>query len=378
LVSINAQSSSVRVCTEEEIPASQRKRFLKVAGNFLENYYNNLFLNINDEIVQESFINNNMLKDTQRYKPEFPLNIPRQSQYLMPTQYLQELSKQFKNDNFEEWTLEVTDITFDEAFKATNNLDCFVTAHYTLTLNNRENKLYSRLCTALCYWSQSRMYDQVRLMQVEPVKDIIAYQPVYTDTDNTTTVSGTMQDAYDFYDKKEYTKAVPIFLKYAQRGNANAQVRLGDCYIHGEGVPQDYKKAVEWYTKAAEQGDADAQVRLGYCYDNGEGVPQDYKKAVEWYTKAAEQGHAIAQYNLGYCYDYGEGVPQDYKKAVEWYTKAAEQGDADAQCNLGYCHEKGEGVPQDYKKAVEWYTKAAEQGNAYAQTALENLKTIMK
>lgn len=177
LLSINAQSSSVRVCTEEEIPASQRKRFLKVAENFLENYYNNLFLNINDDIVQESFINNLMVNGTQRYKPEFPLNILGQSQYLMPEQYLQELSKQFKTENFEEWMLEVTDITFDKDFKATNNLDCFVTAHYTLTLNNGENKLYSRSCTALCYWSQSRMYDQVRLMQVEPVKDIIAYNP---------------------------------------------------------------------------------------------------------------------------------------------------------------------------------------------------------
>ena len=99
LLSINAQSSSVRVCTEEEIPASKRKRFLKVAENFLENYYNNLFLNINDDIVQESFINNYMVNGTQRYKPEFPLNIPGQSQYLMPEQYLQELEKQYRQFN---------------------------------------------------------------------------------------------------------------------------------------------------------------------------------------------------------------------------------------------------------------------------------------
>lgn len=168
LISINAQSSPVRICTEDEIPTSQRKLFLRVAKNFLEYYYNNLFLNVNDNIVQESFIQNYMIKGSQRYKPEFPLNIPEESQYLMPEQYLQELSKQFKAENIGDWILEISDITFENAFMATNNLDCFVTTHYTLTLYNGENTLYSRTCSALCYWPQSRMYDQVLLMQVEP------------------------------------------------------------------------------------------------------------------------------------------------------------------------------------------------------------------
>lgn len=414
LLSINAQSSSVRVCTEEEIPASQRKRFLKVAENFLENYYNNLFLNINDDIVQESFINNYMVNGTQRYKPEFPLNIPGQSQYLMPEQYLQELSKQFKTENFEEWMLEVTDITFDKDFKATNNLDCFVTAHYTLTLNNGENKLYSRSCTALCYWSQSRMYDQVRLMQVEPVKDIIAYQPVSSDTDNTTIVLGTIQDALDFYDKKEYYKAVPIFTKYAQQGNAKAQSCLGYCYTQGLGVEKNFTEAVKWYTKAAEQGHADGQYNLGFAYYNGyavpkdyekarewftkaakqgkelamdylgviyyngEGVTQDYEKAFEWFTKAAEMGYVIAEYHLAICYELGQGVPQDDRKAFEWYTKAALKGNANAQNNLGVYYATGKVVPKDYKKAKEWFTKAAEQGDVEAYSSLEKLKNIMK
>jgi len=79
---------------------------------------------------------------------------------------------------------------------------------------------------------------------------------------NTSNVSGTMQDAIDFYENKKYTKAVPLFMKYAQQGNANAQVRLGYCYFFGQGVPQDYKKALFWFNKAAEQGYDDAKTAI--------------------------------------------------------------------------------------------------------------------
>jgi hypothetical protein len=46
----------------------------------------------------------------------------------------------------------------------------------------------------------------------------------------------------------------------AQAGNAEAQYKLGNCYLNGEhGLEKDFEKAVEWYTKAAEQGHAEAK-----------------------------------------------------------------------------------------------------------------------
>ncbi len=156
-------------------------------------------------------------------------------------------------------------------------------------------------------------------------------------------------------------------LTKAQAGDVNAQVKLGNCYYDGKGIPQNYEKAVEWYTKAAKQGNAKAQCNLGYCYELGNGVLQSAEKAVEWYIKAAEQGHAIAQCNLGLCYKDGKGVSQSFAKAAKWFIKAAEQGNENAQCNLGLCYELGNGVLQSAEKAVEWYIKAAEQGNEDAQ-----------
>ena len=99
----------------------------------------------------------------------------------------------------------------------------------------------------------------------------------------------TLEQATQYYDNKEYDKAVPMFQRRAQGGDMKAQFVLGYCYKKGQGVAQDYTHA-------------SAQYNLGLCYDNGQGVVQDYTQAVYWYRKSAEQGDAWAQYNLGNCY----------------------------------------------------------------------------
>ena len=173
--------------------------------------------------------------------------------------------------------------------------------------------------------------------------------------------------ANEYYDKKDYKKAIDLYLEAATKGYAPAQGQLGFLYYNGLGVTKDYTKAVEWYSKAAEQGDANAQDFLGFMYYNGLGVTKDYTKAYEWFSKAAEQGHANGQNNLGIMYYNGEGISQDYNKAYMWFSKAAEQGDANAQYNLGLMYESGTGISQDYVKAFELFSKAAEQGVELAE-----------
>ena len=63
---------------------------------------------------------------------------------------------------------------------------------------------------------------------------------------------------------------------------------LGVMYANGQGVKQDYAKAVELYQKAAEQGDASAQYNLGIMYKNGLGVKQNYTKAKEYFGLACD------------------------------------------------------------------------------------------
>ena len=177
-------------------------------------------------------------------------------------------------------------------------------------------------------------------------------------------------EAYDAYERKDYTTAFRLWKKAADKGNVDAQFYLGEMYFYGHGVDQSDSEAFSWYRRAAEQGDSFAQYYLGWMYENGRGVKQSYTEAVFWYRKAAEQDFADAQFNLGNMYYDGRGVNQSYSDAVYWYLKAAKQGHADAQVNLGIIYEYGYGVEQSSSEAFSWCLRAAEQGNATAQLYL--------
>ncbi|NOX75849.1 MAG: sel1 repeat family protein [Gammaproteobacteria bacterium] len=134
------------------------------------------------------------------------------------------------------------------------------------------------------------------------------------------------ETALSWVDQGEYSKAVEVFKKLAQQGNAEAQYNLAMLYRNGTGVDRDNKQSAMWFRRAAEQDVPDAQYMLGNSYDNGEGVPKSTKWAFIWYRKAAELGHALAQINLGVMYANGLGVDQDIEKAYLWFHAAAAQG----------------------------------------------------
>lgn len=80
----------------------------------------------------------------------------------------------------------------------------------------------------------------------------------------------------------------------------------------------------------AEKGDAEAQFRLGEFYENIEPSKND-QVVYAWYKKAALQNHVKAQYALGRIYEEGrDGVKPDRKEALKWYKKAASQRDMNA------------------------------------------------
>ena len=89
----------------------------------------------------------------------------------------------------------------------------------------------------------------------------------------------------------------------AKKGNPEAQCRLGEMYLAGEGgARHDPERAVEWFRAAAEQGHASAQVYLGDAYYDGDVVVQDSEEAVRWYRAAAKAGHQDAPLYLGMLY----------------------------------------------------------------------------
>lgn len=140
----------------------------------------------------------------------------------------------------------------------------------------------------------------------------------------------------EFNKKENYTEAMRWYRMAADRGNAQAQVAIGDLYGEGQGVPQNYSEALRWYRLAANQGNREAQNDIGMFYLSGWGVPKDYAEAMRWLRKAADQGNEVAQRNIGVLYLQGLGVTQDRAEAIRWFRKAADKGDEDAKNALKY------------------------------------------
>jgi hypothetical protein len=144
-----------------------------------------------------------------------------------------------------------------------------------------------------------------------------------------------------------------------------AQVKLGEMYSEGHGVPKNYSLAAQWFRKAADQGNAEAQASLGQLYVDGHGVPQDPAAAASWFRKAADQGSPRAQYDLGQIYKTGHKVPLDYGQAYFWLDLAAASSSGPTQEKFARSRDEAAGkltpeqLVQAQDRASKWFATHA-------------------
>jgi TPR repeat protein len=163
----------------------------------------------------------------------------------------------------------------------------------------------------------------------------------------------------------------------SQKGNANANYRLGICYEGNDTIiEQDKKKAFECFEKAANDGQVLAMSKLGFYYKRGVAVNKNFEKSYEWYLKAAEGGHSIAQNQLAFCYMKGEGCEKDWSKAFYWFEKASEQKHYVSLYQLGLCYMYARGCEKDLQKAKECFEQALDNGYDAAQKQLDVLNKL--
>lgn len=132
-------------------------------------------------------------------------------------------------------------------------------------------------------------------------------------------------------------------------------------------IDQVAQEAFQYRLSEANRGDAEAQYKVGCCYEDALGTKKDSNQAFKYYQLAAKQSHAGAQYNLAICYDEGIGTqPSQFAQAFKYYQLAAKQGNVNAQCGLASLYECGLGVEMDIRKAIEYYNLAASNGVDHA------------
>ena len=102
-----------------------------------------------------------------------------------------------------------------------------------------------------------------------------------------------------------------------------------DAAIHAY-QRKDFITAFKEWQALADKGDAEAEFRLGAMYDRGEGLLAQPNQAAKWYLKAADQGYSPAQFALGMLYASGRGVLQDYIEAHKWLNLASANREAEA------------------------------------------------
>lgn len=215
--------------------------------------------------------------------------------------------------------------------------------------------------------------------------------------------------ALTFEGQKNWTKAFDQMLKAAEGGNAEAQFRVANYYLEGQGTPSDRAKAIEWLERAAVSGNDSAALHLAEAYSlwvNYRDVNKakhwiaevakhknketllllgdcaqsiDMRQAIVFYTEAMNAGVAEAAFRLSNIYispKASDGSPNEFVdtlKAVSMCKVSAEMGYTDAQWLLAQIYAYGMGVEKNMEQSNMWLKKAAENGLAVAQYWLARL-----
>ena len=120
-------------------------------------------------------------------------------------------------------------------------------------------------------------------------------------------------------------------MKLAEKGNAEAQYKVGEMYETGFGVKKDMAKANDWINKAASQGHETADFKLLYWSLEKNGVNDANKEEVDALKAKAKAQNPHAQYYLGKMLANGVGIKKDSDKAINWLNKAALVGVLEAE-----------------------------------------------
>lgn len=179
--------------------------------------------------------------------------------------------------------------------------------------------------------------------------------------------------------KRNYAEALKWFQAAAQQGVQEANAWLGSLYLYGHGVPQNSQRALELIQAAASANDPAGLRFLGVMYQNGFVVPVDYSKAMMLYSAAANKRDGNGFYRLGVLYLRGVGTARNPGKAFNAFTEGAQLGDAWSQLELGKMYEQGTQVEAgtvagpNLLLAIKAYTQAAAQGNPAAAYRLAQI-----
>ena len=148
-------------------------------------------------------------------------------------------------------------------------------------------------------------------------------------------------------------KYIEQIMKRTDVNDAEAMRTLAGYYHQARyDLPQDFDKALELFQRAAELGDASSDYNIGIMYDLGSGVKVDKRKAVHYWELGAMRGCEDARYNLGVLAE-----ANNVEGAIKHYMIAAGCGCNQSVRNIQELYSKGLATKNDYTQALRAYQK---------------------
>ena len=176
--------------------------------------------------------------------------------------------------------------------------------------------------------------------------------------------------------KESFVEMIRHLREKAGQGDVAAQLKLGSCYLNGNGACQKSDNdALYWISSAAERGHPRAQYVMGCIHFSGQcGLEKSESKAIEWFLRSASQRFPLALFHLGTFYLNGQcGFQQSDENAFKLFSISAKHRVPQADYYLGFMHETGRGTLYSLRHAKNHYRAAADFGVQEAKVRLASL-----
>jgi tetratricopeptide (TPR) repeat protein len=178
--------------------------------------------------------------------------------------------------------------------------------------------------------------------------------------------------------QKNHDEAIEIIERFAESGNSNAMIQIGDLYSSYQNKFLDFEKAEEWYKKAINSSDnysEQAKISLAHFYMRKYFSTRDQKyvnQYINWLKKIANEGNTEAMNLLAREYQEGTYISKDYHIGLEWLKKAALKSDVLAHRTIGNYYANGFLGDANYNEAKYWFQKATKMGDDISAKFLED------
>lgn len=135
---------------------------------------------------------------------------------------------------------------------------------------------------------------------------------------------------------KDYSRALELFSKEAEKGNILAKYEIADLcrrnLCQGNAF-EIYREALNGFLEIEPRTRQKAYVhyRIGRMFYDGYGTDIDYEEAFKWLKKAADEGNHLSEFVVGKMLCNGTGTERDTEAGTEYLTRAANSGNEYAQ-----------------------------------------------